>query len=639
MLLFFAMIFLSLEQGKRSLLTSATQNSAMIADSILMKTAHNIQKRLDEFSWYGLDSDLQQALLVSNTHFAALADHDRYIAERDEEWRQTPLQTSTPLMTEITTSALSHDLRRKFFTFFELNYGYLGFSEIFVTNSYGVNIAQTNRTSDYLQADEEWWQRARKDGQYLGGVEYDESSGIQGLTIAVRLDDHNGDFLGVIKGVLPLQSLIRTAEIVTREYQTTEIQMITDAGILLYSSKVAQLGKNIAAEPYFLKIKEDSGYFIDQNSSGRSRLFTYIRSEGLLNSKQLNWIVMISHDPEEILTHSILFEKKILLGGIAAILLATIIAFYTARIIANPLTRLKQAAASIANGNLECQIKQASRDEIGDLAQTFNDMAVSLSESYQKMHLEIEERKKAETALAVHAQELAVIGDDLARRNSELDEFTYVASHDLQEPLRKLTSFSGLLVKDAGDALPENARKDLNFIIDAATRMQALIQDLLALSRSGRKEMTNLPISLDLCVDDALYALAVRIEEIDAVIRRDSLPQVIGDKTMLTQLYQNLIGNALKFTGEQRPLIHLSAEIHGEKVVLGVRDNGIGIKAEYCDRIFLPFKRLHGMAEYPGSGIGLAICRKVVERHGSEILVESEPGQGTLFSFTLTRAS
>jgi len=249
---------------------------------------------------------------------------------------------------------------------------------------------------------------------------------------------------------------------------------------------------------------------------------------------------------------------------------------------------------------------------------------------------DVTEQKRAEEEIAEHIAQLARLNDELQERNKELDEFTYVASHDLQEPLRKLTAFAGLLTKDVDEtSLPENARKDLSYIADAATRMQILVKDLLALSRSGRAAMNREEISLDECVDEALNALETRIEETRAEIKRDTLPRIWGDRRMLTQLYQNLIGNALKFVKGGPPLVRITAEKVNDEWVFGVQDDGIGINPSYMEQIFVPFKRLHNQTEYEGSGIGLAICKKVVERHDGKIWVESELGKGAHFKFTI----
>ena len=249
---------------------------------------------------------------------------------------------------------------------------------------------------------------------------------------------------------------------------------------------------------------------------------------------------------------------------------------------------------------------------------------------------DITEHKRAEEALAERTVQLERTNRELVGLNAELDDFTNVASHDLQEPLRTLTAFSDMLRKDLNQSLPERAAQDLGFITDAARRMQTLIQDLLALSRASRVAKKREKVSLGECVDRALEALAIRMKETAAQVTRDELPEVWGDSTLLTQLYQNLTGNALKFCGDQPPLIRLTAEEQEGYPVFGVKDNGIGIESKYTQQIFQPFRRLHGRAEYEGSGIGLAICRKIVERHGGKIWVESEPGKGAHFLFTIS---
>ena len=248
---------------------------------------------------------------------------------------------------------------------------------------------------------------------------------------------------------------------------------------------------------------------------------------------------------------------------------------------------------------------------------------------------DVTEKKHAEKAREVYAKKLERLNSTLERQNQELDEFTYMASHDLQEPLRKLIAFSGLLEKDLGEDLPEAAEKDLHFITEAAKRMERLIHDLLALSRSGRTALKRQRVSLNDCADSAKEALSSRIEETGAEISRDNLPEIWCDPAQIVQLYQNLLGNALKFVGSSSPVVRLTVEQVDGRYVFGVEDNGIGIAQEDQEQIFAPFKRLHGQTEYDGTGIGLSICRKVIERHEGKIWVESEPGKGATFKFTI----
>ena len=234
--------------------------------------------------------------------------------------------------------------------------------------------------------------------------------------------------------------------------------------------------------------------------------------------------------------------------------------------------------------------------------------------------------------------ELETSNHELMQKNRELDEFSYVVSHDLQEPVRKMTTFCGLLEKHAGPDLNDQVKQDLDIIVRASGRMKTLIEDLLILSRSGRIEMNADWVSLDQRLDAVLGDLAEVIAETSPILHREPLPDIHGNATLLGQLLQNLIGNALKFRRpDVQPEIRITAREKESYVVITVADNGIGIEDRFFKNIFLPFKRLHGRQEYPGSGIGLSICQRIVERHQGRIWVESEPDRGTTFLVAFSR--
>lgn len=232
-------------------------------------------------------------------------------------------------------------------------------------------------------------------------------------------------------------------------------------------------------------------------------------------------------------------------------------------------------------------------------------------------------------------EELAKSMKDLARSNSELQQFAYVASHDLQEPLRMVASFTQLLGKRYKEKLDDDARDFINYAVDGATRMQTLITDLLSYSRVGTQGKPLESTQCDEVLDRVLSNFKLAVKESGAVITRDPLPTVMADALQLGQLFQNLIANAIKFHGEGSPSVHVSAERRGGDWEISVRDNGIGISQEYADRIFVIFQRLHTKTEYPGTGIGLAICKKIAERHGGRIWVEPSPGGGSTFRFSI----
>ena len=227
--------------------------------------------------------------------------------------------------------------------------------------------------------------------------------------------------------------------------------------------------------------------------------------------------------------------------------------------------------------------------------------------------------------------------EELARSNKELEQFAYVASHDLQEPLRMVASFTQLLSRRYRGKLDADADEFIHYAVDGATRMQTLINDLLAYSRIGSRTKPFESVNLNSVLQRALANLHVAIEESHAKIVHDELPNTYGDITQLTQLFQNLIGNAVKFRGDLPPEIQVKVSDADKYWCFEVRDNGIGIAPEFFERIFVIFQRLHNKEDYPGTGIGLSICKKIVERHGGQIEVKSERGQGTAFIFTLLK--
>jgi len=243
---------------------------------------------------------------------------------------------------------------------------------------------------------------------------------------------------------------------------------------------------------------------------------------------------------------------------------------------------------------------------------------------------DITERKEAERALREAHEELK-------RSNSELEQFAYVASHDLQEPLRMVSSYTQLLGRRYGEKFDADAKEFMAYIVDGATRMKQLIEDLLAYSRVGTKGKDFKAVDMEKPLRRAINNLKAAIEESGAQVTHAPLPTLAADEVQLAQLFQNLMGNALKFRGPATPHIHVALQDLGDHVEVAVRDNGIGIEPQYFERIFMVFQRLHDKGEYPGTGIGLAICKKVVERHGGQIRVESKLGEGSAFIFTLPK--
>ena len=307
-----------------------------------------------------------------------------------------------------------------------------------------------------------------------------------------------------------------------------------------------------------------------------------------------------------------------------------------------PINNLITATQKIASGDMSYRVNITSRDEIGVLANFFNMMAESMEGSIERIkHLAAEaaiaemEKKRAEELQKTN-DTIQKISKELERSNKELEEFAYIASHDLQEPLRMIISFLQLLQRHYHEKLDDNANKFIGYAVDGADRMRGLIQDLLMYARVGSQGKPFKDTDCAKLLESATSNLEVAISESGAKISHDALPTLSCDGTQLIELFQNLMTNAIKFRNKGvTPEIHIRAEMKENEWVFSVADNGIGIEDQYKDRIFMIFQRLHSREEYPGTGIGLAYCKKIVERHGGRIWLESKYGSGTTFYFAI----
>jgi signal transduction histidine kinase len=318
-------------------------------------------------------------------------------------------------------------------------------------------------------------------------------------------------------------------------------------------------------------------------------------------------------------------DVTLLVIAIGLVLVVAVLGVVLRDTVIRPVHGLAAEARRVADGDFGHEVVQGGPRELLGLAGDVNTMR-------ERILRELSAVREANEALAGHAVELQ-------RSNAELEQFAYVASHDLQEPLRKVTSFCQLLQRRYGGQLDEKADQYIEFAVDGAKRMQVLINDLLAFSRVGRTMQNLGPASCDAALADAQAALSAQISDAGAVIEAGPLPVVRGQLTLLTVVFQNLLSNALKFRSERPPRIAVTAVRDGTFWRFSFTDNGIGIEPQYADRVFLIFQRLHDRAAYPGTGIGLAMCRKIIEYFGGRIWLDTSAADGSEFRFTLPAIS
>ena len=456
------------------------------------------------------------------------------------------------------------------------------------------------------------------------------------MLVTAPAADFDGSFTGVIAFEVDMTPVYKLVQDVTGLGSTGEVLLGRKVGNqveflnpLRHDPRAALRRKATLGDATSFPIqqavqgKTGSGLAIDYRGRQVIAAWRYIPS--------MHWGLVAKIDTREAFSDVINLRNLVWIILVIVFALSGVIAFSIAQSISVPIKNLTKGAEIIGSGNLDYKVGTNLKDEIGQLSRSFDKMThdvKAITASRDELNKEMSERKRVEESLRQTAA-------DLKRSNKDLEQFAYVASHDLQEPLRAVAGFVGLLKKQYRSSLNDEAAEYIDLSVEGAERMQTLIHDLLTFSRVGTKGGVFVRMNMKDAFDDAMKNLQVAIAESDALVTCEEMPTVTADPTQMTQLLQNIIANAIKFHGTNRPQVNVRAERKERAWVISVRDNGIGIEPQYYDRIFLIFQRLHTRSKFKGTGIGLAVCKKIVERHGGMIWVESKPGEGSTFYFTI----
>jgi signal transduction histidine kinase len=532
--------------------------------------------------------------------------------QRSETWKETPASSTTLLHNELSQylELMFHDRAIK-------EYGYKIFTEVLIANQFGEIVAANKKQSRLLCNNEEWWQKTMEHGSYYSDIKFDENTSSFGIEIAHSIRDENKT-LGVIKGFLDISKLIEEARISWGSNSRVEIKVLTNSGEIIYSTNLYKFLDDYTSKHYFPKNKDSfNGYYINREDG---YLYSYSVSDGYRNYDGFKWILIVSEKLNKALAPINQFSRKIYLYLLMIILLSIAGTLFIIYSIIKPLGKFKEGASEIASGNLNYLFIVDKNEELISLSNTFNDMVAKLKQSYQ--HIENKEKRAVK------------LSRELKISNQELEQFSYIASHDLKEPLRKIIAYGGLLSEEYSDYIDEQGQKYISIMGNSAQRMNDLLSNLLAYSRIESRGKEFLKISLNEVLDDVLSDLEIQIQETGTIITSQELPEIMGDKIQISQIFQNIISNAIKFVKpHQNPNISFSlVNTEGDNdYKIAIKDDGIGFDMQYRDEIFKPFKKLHSASEYAGTGIGLAICKKIIKRHHGYITVESTKGIGTTF--------
>ena len=665
---------------ERALQNAVGQTSVFLAEDLMERIDKDIFDKVEQIQLYTKDNALQVALQESNSSFAELADASEYIATKDQEWRAADQQMSQSLIQDLIDEDLSETLRQEFLEFWQQKYGFPVYGEAFITNAFGANVAQTGRTSDYYQADEEWWQQAREKEFFVADMEYDESAQAWTMPLSVRIEDSKGTFLGVIKAIPLAQELFRQAELTGKRYQTTAMKVLTKDGHLVYSTLPFEIFEDLSQEEFYRQTKSGKGFFIGMEEDTR-RLFAYTQSKGFNDFLGLGWIVLISHDTKEVFASVQALKRSIIFTGIGLLVLILILAFILIRTISLPLRKLTRAVRYIGKGNFKTRIRIKSKDEIGQLASAFNKMTGRLQDSYEDLEgkvvqrtAQLEERIKeldatakmlikrdldlteARTRMQDQIKEMDKVAKLLVRRDfefmqaneflREMDEaksrFVSIAAHQLRTPLSGVTWTMQMLLSGDFGKLSKDQKEVLQEAYSTLQHLVALVRDLLSVARieEGRTKFSLATVSVqDICTrvfkESAIAAESKKID-LKLSLPKKSLPNVRGDATNLMMAVHNIVDNAIIYTRKEGS-VEIGAKKHEDRVMIFVKDTGVGIPEDQRLLIGQKFFRADNVVKerVHGNGLGLYIVKKILEHHSTNLEFTSEEGKGSTFFFTL----
>lgn len=647
------LLFLSSLSWYSAEVSHATLERTLGEDSIFL--AKRLAAQLDEAVYnkyhdivlFSSGKTVHEFLNESNSIFGSMSNVQEYIDEQDENWTSVPFEEITPFMQSLMDNPVSVSIFERLKEHYLLDHGVDPYKEVFLMNRYGAIVAMTSKASDYRQDDEAWWNITVTAGSYYSDIEWDDSAMSYGMSIAHLVVDRELGELGVIRAFVGIVETVSEIGLEKGQSETTEVKVVSSDGRLIYSTQPFALLEDVSTEEFYLRMQGSSGYFMAVEGH-RNRLYSYALSQGYSDYQGHEWRLVVSYDVAEVMSPAVSLRSTILQAGFALVLVGVLLAIVVARSITRPIEELRRAAAEIAGGNLDRRVDASSSNELGALATEFNAMAQQLHDSLEHLEDRVRERtadlNTANTKLSVEVmirkraeKELQHTLRVLAQSNAELRRFSYLATHDMREPLEAIRSHAKFLEHFCADTLGSEGVTHLRQIISASERMQRLIDAMLTYSEVAAHELVREDADLEEVLETVLESLKETIAQTGATVTHDPLPTLHVDAQQISLVFENLISNALKFRGPEPPRVHISAEEDADEWIFSVEDNGLGIAPQNLTKLFGIFQRLDTDPETPGTGIGLAIAKRVVEKHGGRIWAESELGRGSKFIFTIPK--
>jgi len=610
--LFVVQAMYSVTVGQDFIQQSVGQSSLLLAEDMAKFIEFGVSTKINDLTDYSKTDIVQKALLESNQEFGEFEDIQGYIGQQEDAWASNSDETITPFMQSLISNELAEDIRKNFVEKINPKTSQSVFAELFLTNEYGANVAQSDKTTDYRQDDEDWWQKAKANGISIGKTEYDESARTDVIPIGIRITDGNGEFIGVLKAALSVRSIIREAEISTQYEDTTQVNIVTEDGHLVYSTKAFRFNENISDHSFFDKLQsgQQQGFFVNDKEF-KKELVVYMRPSHLEVLGEQDWIVVIKHDIGEvgILSGMLTLRENIIISSAIIVGIALGIGLIFSRSISNPIIKLTYLAKEIGKENFDVAVNLKGRGEIAQLVKNMRDMGTALKNA-----------------------------------KKQKDEFISMITHELKTPLTPIIGFcQALLDREILGTLSPKQQDAVETISKNANRLQSIIGDLLDSHRLDFNKIKFNYTEVDVVelTNSVIKNFKKEIESKKIQFNVDAKPPMLitTDKQRVEQVLTNVVVNSIDFVSKDTGKISVSVKLQKDHVLFTIQDNGIGISPEDIGNIFNTFSQIETSLtrKHGGAGLGLAICKALVTKLGGKIWVESELGEGSIFYFTIAQ--
>ena len=610
--LFVVMAMYSVIEGQNVIQQSVGQSSVLLAEDTAKFIEIKVSNKIDDLIDFSKTEVVQKALLESNLEFDELEDIQGYITQQEDEWRSVPAESITPFMQSLISNELSEDIRKNFVDKINPKTGHSVFAEVFLTNEYGANIAQSGKTIDYRQDVEDWWQKAKVNGISIDKADYDESAKSNIIPIGISITDEDGNFVGVLKSALSVSSIIQEAEISTQHDETTQVNIVTGDGNLIYSTKAFKFNEDISDHSFFDKLQsgQQRGFFVDSGES-KKELFAYVRPSNLQVLGEQDWIIVIKHEIGDvgIFSEMLTLRDNMIIASTIIVGIAIGIGIIFSRDISRPITKLTYLAKEFGKGNFDAQVNIKGKGEVIQLIKNMHEMGITL--------------KKAKR---------------------QKDEFISMITHELKTPLTPIMGFCQALCNpEILGTLTTQQQIAVDSISKNANRLQSIIGDLLD---SHRLDLEKIKFNFtEVDVIDLInsvinnYEKELKSKEIQVTVNAKPPLILTTDKMRVEQVFTNIFVNSIDFVPKDTGKIFVRAKLQSDNILFTIQDNGAGIPPKDLNNIFNPFSQIDTSLtrKHGGAGLGLAICRALVTKLGGKIWVKSELGKGTTFYFTISQ--